>query len=294
VFADVGYSGAVKDRPAIEDMLTAAEGGQFTVVRATELARLSRGEAGIFYYIKSELARSGVRLEILDQQHLDDGDSDIGGLMEAICVTLPSIERRTITRRFKRGRDRVMAEGFHWSSRPPFGYNYVSGGQKGVGHWEIHPEESKWVKEIFAWAADGVSMGEIARRLVRQGVPTKHGGTWWAPTISQILANPKYYGCFASGRYQAKAAQRAYRPREGAPAVGKPGRKRRRTKSSAALRPQAEWKGKTLRGDLALVDEDTWRCANAQRARNKQPSPRNTREPSLLHARTGVLWPCPP
>jgi DNA invertase Pin-like site-specific DNA recombinase len=282
-YADAGYSGAILDRPAIEDLLADAGRGRFTVVRATELGRLSRGEAASFYFIKAELARHGVRLEFLDNQFVDDGESEAGAIVEGLQVLLPSIERRAIARRFKRGRDRVADEGFTWSSRPPYGYTYVKGGQRGGGHWEIHPEESAWVKQIFAWAAEGVSMGEIARRLVRDGVPTQHGGTWWAPTISQILANPKYYGCFASGRYQATTARREYRPRKGAPAVGKPGRKRRQTKSSAALRPEAEWKGKTMRADLALVDEATWRRANAQRERNKQLSPRNAREPGLLH-----------
>jgi DNA invertase Pin-like site-specific DNA recombinase len=93
VYSDVGYSGAVGDRPAIEDMLNAAERGLFTVVRATELARLSRGEAATFYFIKSELARSGVRLEFLDSQWEDDGESEIGAVLEGLWVALPSIER---------------------------------------------------------------------------------------------------------------------------------------------------------------------------------------------------------
>ncbi len=35
----------------------------------------------------------------------------------------------------------------------------------------------------------GASINEIARRLNRDGIPTKKGGKWYASTVSNILRN---------------------------------------------------------------------------------------------------------
>jgi hypothetical protein len=48
-------------------------------------------------------------------------------------------------------------------------------------------------------------------------------------------------------------------------------------------RPESEWQGTVERPDLAIVDADLWERANQMRAVNRQTSPRNAREPSLLH-----------
>jgi hypothetical protein len=69
--------------------------------------------------------------------------------MEGFSVLLPSIEKRTIVRHFKRARVRMQEEGFQWTGVSPFGYDYVKGGQKNH-QWRIVPDEAEWVKKIFA------------------------------------------------------------------------------------------------------------------------------------------------
>jgi hypothetical protein len=55
----------------------------------------------------------------------------------------------------------------------------------------IHPEESKWVEQIFDWYISGVGVREIARRLIKENVPPKQGYTsqykWQLSSIYRIL-----------------------------------------------------------------------------------------------------------
>jgi hypothetical protein len=102
VCVDDGYSGELPplERPAIREMLALADRGDIDYVLATELARTNRGDVFNYYFIRHELQRAGVRLEFLVETYEDDGESEVGALIEAIEVARPSIERRTIRRRF--------------------------------------------------------------------------------------------------------------------------------------------------------------------------------------------------
>jgi site-specific DNA recombinase len=270
-YVDAGISGEVRDRPALLRLLDDAAEGRFTVVLATELARLTRGGLADYYYLKSELGRCGVRLEFLSgSDYVDDGN-EVAPLFEAIEAVRPLIEKRAITRRFQSGRLRVWNEDkFHWASAAPYGYKYTGGGRK-LGHWEVVPEEAEIIRRIFRWAAEGVSLHEIAKRLNRAGVPTQRGGRWWASTLSGIIANPRYKGVFASCRYKAVVPKGPYRPRAVASkATGQPGQVRIRPKTALRLRPESEWQGKSYNVTLALVDADLWARANAMRPRNEE------------------------
>jgi DNA invertase Pin-like site-specific DNA recombinase len=275
IFADAGFSGALLERPAIEALLDAAERHEIDVVLATEKARVSRGEPFAFYYVRRELARCRVRLEFLSG-YTDDGQSEVGALVDGLEVLLPSIERRAITNRFRRGRDRVHAEGFHWASTPPYGYSYIPGGQK-AGHWEKLEAEGRWVVQIFEWAAAGVSIEEIARRLNREEVPTKRGKRWYKSSVNYMLWNPIYKGLHAAGRQVSVAPKRAYVPRDA-------GNRRRREKCSLArTQDPTAWTATHEAPELSYVSAALWQRANDYREINRRTSPRRAKEPALLH-----------
>jgi DNA invertase Pin-like site-specific DNA recombinase len=285
VVADLGYSGAILDRPAIEQLLDLAERRAMDVVLATELARLSRAEPAGFYMLRAELAANLVRLEFLDQSWSDDPDDEAAPLLEGIAVALPRVERRRITRRFQRGKERVWAAGFHWAPTPPYGFRYHKGGsprpdRAAPGWWEIREDEAQWVRHMYRLAADGLTLGEIGRWLLAQGAPTRKGGQWWPRTILGILRNPINYGLLA-GRHSAVRAVRPYQPRKARPSVGKAGKGRRQVKTSYRLLPAGSWRGPTLRPELAIVSKADFDRALAARQKNRQTSPR-TKNPSLL------------
>jgi site-specific DNA recombinase len=49
--------------------------------------------------------------------------------------------------------------------------------------------EQATVRMILDMKRAGASINEIARRLNRDGIPTKKGGKWYASTVSNILRN---------------------------------------------------------------------------------------------------------
>jgi DNA invertase Pin-like site-specific DNA recombinase len=125
----------------------------------------------------------------------------VGALIEAIEVARPSIERRSIKRRFARGKKRVADEGFSWVGRRPFGLEYTPGGQH-KHRWGKREDEVPHVERMFTLAKDGFSHETIAKMFNADGVPTTRGGKWWGSTVRAIITNPRYKGEFPIGRYQ--------------------------------------------------------------------------------------------
>jgi DNA invertase Pin-like site-specific DNA recombinase len=280
VVSDLGYSGALLDRPAIEELLDLAEKRAMDVVLATELARLSRAEPAGFYLLRHELAGCGVRLEFLDQRWSDDEDDESAPLLEGIAVALPRMERRRIARRFRRGKEHWWSKGFHWAPNPPYSFRYHPGGHA-AGWWEIREDEARWVREMYRLAGQGWTLSAIGRWLTAQGAPTRKGGQWWPKTLLGILSNPINYGLLASRRLTVRA-KRPYQPRPERPSTGRSGKGRRQVKTSWTLLPAGSWRGPTLRPDRAIVSKQVFDQAAAARKKNAQTSPR-TKRPSLLH-----------
>lgn len=97
-----------------------------------------------------------------------------------------------------RGRIAAAKRGCFISQEPPYGYDRVKIGKD----WTLEPNENAdTVRVIFEWyVKEGLSLGEIARRLDEQGVPAPRGGAWISGhfdhrgVISQMLKNPHYLG----------------------------------------------------------------------------------------------------
>ena len=62
------------------------------------------------------------------------------------------------------------------------------------------------VRQIFEWVGrERCSIGEVCRRLTRQGVPTRRGIRAWDPTtVWGMLGNPAYKGAAAYGKTQGR------------------------------------------------------------------------------------------
>jgi site-specific DNA recombinase len=74
--------------------------------------------------------------------------------------------------------------------------------------------EAKIVKRMFEMVAQGDSCFKIARILNEEGVPTKSGSRWEAPTVSRIVRNSAYMGITyfgqTSGRDHEKKPQESW------------------------------------------------------------------------------------
>lgn len=75
-------------------------------------------------------------------------------------------------------------------------YGYLKEGGKLI----IDPEAAPVIRQIFAWAKEGISNADIGSRLDMQGIsPPKGGDHWIGTSIRGILENPTYCGVYPLG-----------------------------------------------------------------------------------------------
>src|SRR3954449_13447837 len=171
-FLDEGYSGATLVRPALERLRDAAAAGALDRVYVHAPDRLARRYAYQVLLV-DELRRAGVEIVFLNRAI---GLSPEDDLLLQVQGMVAEYERAKILERSRRGKRHAAREGaVSVLSGAPYGYRYVSkhdGG--GVARYEIIEEQAQVVRQIFGWVGrDRVSIGEVCRRLQRQGYPTR-------------------------------------------------------------------------------------------------------------------------
>ena len=126
------------------------------------------------------------------------------------------------------------------------------------------------------YTVEGFSIGEITRRLNREGIPTRKGGRWERSVVWGMLRNPAYRGvaCFGKTRLSARAQMRAQRRR----GVTTP------SHTAGHQRPREEWIEIPV---PALVTEATFARAQELLYQNKIRSRRRTIAPSVVQGLVG-------
>ena len=213
-FEDSAMSGAKSDRPAYQRLLVCAERKQFNVLLVDDLSRLSRDQIeierlrrklqfwdirligvsdGIDTYAKGHRLQTGVR-GLIDELYLEDlkekthrglyGQASKGYSCGGRSYGYRTVPIENATKKDSYGRPVIQA----------------------VGR-EINPDQARWVKQIFAWYAEGYSPRWIAAELNRRGVPSPRGGTWSASALhgspdqgTGLLNNTLYIGKYLWNR----------------------------------------------------------------------------------------------
>jgi len=234
-------SGAAWQRPGVEALLEQAERREFDVLLADVLDRLGRGTA--YHMLAGAFEAVGVRVEFAEQSFSND---DTGIFMRDVTAAVGAKERADILRRTMGGKRKRLADGGRMpGGRPAFGYRW-----DGKKKWSLAPDDetSLFVQRIFAWAAEGVSTTEIARRLTEAEVPTPTARPAWRYSVIRcLLRNPVYKGENRANRYEMVDAK-----------VPNPRAKKHRY---PRLRPEEEHL--LLPPVPALVPADLWEAAQA-------------------------------
>lgn len=125
-------------------------------------------------------------------------------------------ERAKIIERNWRGKlFRAKSGSVNVLSGAPYGYRYIRKQLTGEpAHYVVELEQAKHVREIFNWiGVERVSLGEVSRRLLAAGVPTKTGKIHWnRSVIWKMLQNPAYMGKAAFGKTKAGKLKPSVRP----------------------------------------------------------------------------------
>jgi site-specific DNA recombinase len=131
-------------------------------------------------------------------------------------------ERAKILERCRRGKQYAARRGsVNVLSGAPYGYRYIGKHESGgAARYQIVAEEARVVRKIFEWfGQERCSLGEVCRRLQRDGIPTRTGKPAWDRSVVWlILKNPAYKGTAAFGKTRAgELKPRRLRPQRGRP-----------------------------------------------------------------------------
>jgi site-specific DNA recombinase len=157
----------------------------------------------------------------------------------------------------------------------PYGYRYIRRTDTSEARYEITEDEAQVVREIFRrYTEDQVSIGELARWLTDEKIPTRTGKSRWdRSVIWGMLRNPAYVG--RAGFLKTGSTDKR-------PAINRKARLQGRAVSSHHVkydRPQEEWITIAV---PAIITEDTFELAGRRLADNRRFAARNSKEPSLL------------
>src|SRR5215469_14692296 len=270
VFEDEGYSGATLERPGLERMRDLAAEGQIQVVLAYSPDRLSRKYAYQILLIE-EFSRHGVETVFVKSPQ---GDSAEDQLLVQFQGMIAEYERAQILERSRRGkRHRAQAGAVSVMSGAPYGYRYICKADEAPAAYLVDEAEARVVRRVYEmYTVEGLSIGEITRRLNTAGVPTRKASRWERSVVWGVLRNPAYRGVACFGKTHISARTRVMRPQ----------RRRGITAPSTTAghqRPREEWIEIPV---PALVTEESFARAQELLHQNKIRSRRRTIAPSVV------------
>lgn len=214
-FIDDGYRGSTLHRPGLERLRDVAAVGGLDRLYVHSPDRLARNYAYQVVLVE-ELQRCGVDIVFLNRPL---GTSPEENLLLQMQGMIAEYERAKIVERTRRGKRYAARRGaVNVLSAAPYGYRYVSkpegGGQAG---YQVVLEEARVVRQVFAWVGEQrLSIREVSRRLVREGIPSPRGKAFWQPSmVSGMLRNPAYKGMAAFGKTRTGERQLRLRPYRG-------------------------------------------------------------------------------
>ena len=256
--ADDGHSGARLDRPGLDQVRDAAAAGRIDAVVALCPDRLARNYVHQALVLE-ELARFGVPVIFLEGGHSDDPQ---GRLLAQIQAAVAEFERTKIVDRNRRGKLWRARQGEVVSGAVPYGYRKVRAAAGQPGRVEVCEQEAAVVRQAFDWHAnDGLSIRQIAIRLIEAQIPSPRGNKIWHPaTVDALLRQEAYAGTLYYNRRITRADEPRL-PRHSA-----------EHQPLTQSRPREEWIGIAV---PPLVDLDTWSRSQAQHSRNARFSPRH-------------------
>ncbi len=216
-YVDDGHSGARLDRPALDAMRDAAEGGLFEQVWCLSPDRLARAYA-YQVLVLDELARFGVTVRFTDSPGLAADDPQ-ATLLTQVQGVIAEYEKAKIAERYRRGKLFRARAGEVTTWKTSYGYRRVArSAATGPAHLEIYEPEAAIVRRIFTDRAGGTTVRDISRALNADRVPSPTGkATWGTSTILRLLRNEAYVGRVYFNRTESIPDRRPTRHRRQVP-----------------------------------------------------------------------------
>ncbi len=189
IFEDKGFSGKNTKRPAFEQLMAEIEAGKVSRLVCYRLDRVSRSILD-FGKIWDNLSRHSVEFVSVNEKF--DTSTPVGRAMLYIIMVFAQLERETIAERIKDNYYQRVKKGA-WPGGPaPYGFQIADRRQRGICTLEPAPE-METAKRVFSlYAESGMSLGKVAERLTRDGIPAAKRAFWDSISVYRILRNPVY------------------------------------------------------------------------------------------------------
>jgi site-specific DNA recombinase len=182
VYRDQGQSAGTLKRPALTALLKDAKSGQFSVVCAYKLDRLTRSLQDLARLL-GFFEKHGITLASLGESL--DTSTAAGRLTVNVLASVAQWEREAIGERIAAALRHKRSRGEVYGSTP---YGFERRGKRLV------PDERELsvVRRIHRLRQRGRSLHRIAGKLNSDGVPTKNGRRWAASTVLYLINNDLY------------------------------------------------------------------------------------------------------
>ena len=242
-YKDAGISGASMILcPGIQSLLQDAQAGQFDMVLAEALDRISRDQADVATFFK-HLKFAGVPIVTLAEGEISELHVGLKGTMNALFLK----DLAAKTHRGLRGR---VEEGKSGGGLC-YGYKVVkqldARGEPIRGDREIDEAEANIIRRVFREFASGIGPRTIARTLNEEGIPGPNGKPWGDTTIrghvkrgTGLINNELYVGRLIWNRLRY---------------IKDPSTGRRVSR----LNPESEWLIREV-PELRIVDDALWQA----------------------------------
>ena len=213
-YTDNGVSGQIFDRKEFQRLLADTEAGKIDCIVVKDLSRLGRNAIDTGYYIEKYFPLHGIRFIAVNDQY-DSESAENGG--NHIIVPLKNIVNEAyavdIAKKVRSQAHQAMCDGDYLGARPPYGYKKDP---DNCHKLLINEDTAPVVREIFEWAASGVPLAVIVKRLNVAGYPTPGhylasvgiisnkrlmgSGKWQTWSVGKMLADEVYVGDMVQGK----------------------------------------------------------------------------------------------
>jgi site-specific DNA recombinase len=191
-YIDDGYSGAVLDRPALDEMRNDLKTDLFDVIYFLNTDRIAR-DVSHQTIIIGELLRQEKQIIINGKDYVHNPENKF---TLTVLGAVAELERAKINERYTRGRLHHIRQG-KLASNGQCTYGYVYKRKSGAEPAQLLVNETQAdiVRLIYQMFAEGRGIGYITRSLEQRNIPTARGTRMWRPEqIRYLLKNHTYTG----------------------------------------------------------------------------------------------------
>lgn len=192
IYEEMVSGESIADRPQMQLLLDDVCAGKYAGVLVMEIERLARGNTKDQGEVAEAFSMSSTLIVTPTKTY--DPNNEFDEEYFEFGLFMSRREYKTIRRRMQRGLLEAIKEGNYVGSLPPYGYDIIRINKK-ERTLKLN-DQSKYVAMMFDWFVnEGLTSGQIAKRLTEMGVPTQTGRPQWnRATVKDIIQNNLYTG----------------------------------------------------------------------------------------------------